>query len=219
MQWTREQILSYLETYKRASALELSGAINVTAANIRHHLHLLLEEELVQVVGKRPGKGPGRPQVLYGLTSLALEDNLQGLLRAILDHFQRTTDGAEESDRIYQNIARSLLGRPSMEDSTSPIDRFNAAVNHLNDLGYHASWEAHPAGPRIIFKHCPYRGLPRDYPGLCHMDEAMVSILTGAEMELAQKRSPSSPQTSPCIFSPPGGQKRRPPGDHIGTPG
>ncbi len=202
MQWTRDQILTYLKTYKTASAQELSGALNVTAANIRHHLQLLMEDGKVQERGKRRGKGPGRPQKLYGLTSRALEDNLQGLIRAVLDSVQKGTGDDKQRQEAYRHIARHLLGSREIK-TAPPIDRLNEAVEQLNQLHYHASWEAHPTGPRVLFKHCPYRSLPRDYPGLCDMDAFLVSELTGQSMRLTQQRTWNGSNQTGCVFSPP----------------
>jgi len=202
MQRTRNQILTYLKTYKSASAQELSGALSVTAANIRHHLHLLMDDGKVQSTGKRRGKGPGRPQILYGLTSRALEDNLQGFIRAVLETVEQSSADDTALREAYRQIAHHLLG--DRETKTAPpVDRLNEAVEQLNELHYHASWEAHPAGPRVLFKHCPYRSLPQEYPGLCSMDAFLVSELTGEAMELIQRRIWNGSDQTGCVFSPP----------------
>jgi len=200
MQRTRQQILHYLKTYKSASAHELSGAINVTAANIRHHLGLLQDAGLVQEVGKRGVKGPGRPQLLYGLTSRALEDNMAGLLGAILEGITSRQQSPDAEHDVYREIARTLIkGRGTYGQSA--IERLNQAVDILNYLHYHASWEAHPGGPQVILRHCPYQKLADHHPELCHVDKHLLTILTGREMVLEKKRSFTSSPPGPCIFA------------------
>ena len=45
MQITRRQIIDYLQTNRIATSIELSRALLVTAANIRHHIQLLEKTE------------------------------------------------------------------------------------------------------------------------------------------------------------------------------
>ena len=85
MQLTRQQIVDYLQTNRTATPIELSRALQVTAANIRHHLKQLTQNGLVEIVGTQPVRGRGRPMKLYSLTENALQHNLEGLASALLN--------------------------------------------------------------------------------------------------------------------------------------
>jgi predicted ArsR family transcriptional regulator len=50
---TRQRIIEHLQTKRHASAAELSLALQVTPANIRHHLAVLAGEQVVEVIGHR----------------------------------------------------------------------------------------------------------------------------------------------------------------------
>ena len=52
MQHTRQQVVDYLQNNRIASSIEISRALMVTAANIRHHLRILEDTGVVEVVGK-----------------------------------------------------------------------------------------------------------------------------------------------------------------------
>ena len=199
MQSTRAGILEYLKKYKTATALELGKALNFTAANIRHHLHILEEAGRVQVVGQRKPPAPGRPTDVYSLTSHTLGDNTTGLLLSVLKTWNQ--DPSAEDDRHLRLVAEQLAGN-LQGDTRSPVSLLNRAVQRLNQLQYQASWEAHPTGPRLILRHCPYLDLPRDYPQLCRLDCHLLSVLLDQEMELVEKRSPRKQIPNQCLFRP-----------------
>lgn len=198
MQTTRERMIAYLKKYKTASAGELGRALNFTAANIRHHLKILLEEGQVKRVEGREPQAVGRPSDYYTLTSQTLGENTSGLLIAVLESWQRTP---AEASRAIRWAAQALAGEPN-QGKLTPIGVLNQAVQRLNDLHYQASWEAHPTGPRVLIRHCPYLGLDEDYPELCTLDEHLLSQLCQQPMELVEKRQPHRKVPRRCIFRP-----------------
>ena len=63
-------------------------------------------------------------------------------------------------------LAKRLAGDSGF--SSQPIARrLNSSVEKLNQMNYHARWEAGPQGPRLIFGHCPYAALIGKHPELC----------------------------------------------------
>jgi len=56
MQLTRKQIIDFLNTNHTATAVELSRALNVTAANIRHHISELIQQEIIEEIGNLPAQ-------------------------------------------------------------------------------------------------------------------------------------------------------------------
>ena len=197
MQITRGKILDYLLHNPGTSAGELGRVLEMTPANIRYHLDILLENGEVQISGQRPAGGSGRPIYLYNLSSQTLGDNLLALLEAIFETLQEHTD----SEMILELIA-SNLAKNHMPEKTNPITRYNLAVEYLNRLNYHASWNARPEGPRVELRHCPYHDLALNHPLICQVDQIILSSLFQIPLKLAQKRTFGNNPFSPCIFNP-----------------
>jgi len=197
MQPTRQQILAYLNTHPGASAVEISRSLDLTPANIRYHLGLLIDSGWVQISGKRGPGGAGRPINLYNLTSLSLGTNVEILLAAILESL--TAKKSTNSD--LRSIAETLAAKTNLNQDNR-ILRFNQALEYLNQMNYHASWEAHPDGPQVIVRHCPYLDLANKSSLLCQFDNHLISILFDIPLELFRKRSFGKNPFSPCIFKP-----------------
>ena len=197
MQPTRQQILAYLYTHPGASAVEISRSLDLTPANIRYHLGLLIDSGWVQISGKRGTGGAGRPIKLYNLTSLSLGTNVEILLAAILESL--TAKKSTNSD--LRSIAETLAAKTNLNQDNR-ILRFNQALEYLNQMNYHASWEAHPDGPQVIVRHCPYLDLANKNSLLCQFDNHLISILFDTPLELFRKRSFGKNPFSPCIFKP-----------------
>lgn len=195
MQITRERILSYLEGHPPSSAGDIGRYLEMTTANIRYHLDILVEEGFVLVSGKRPSGGVGRPILLYTLTSFSLGDNLIPLLKAFLTG----KDDSENPDHFLTQIAENLI-RGKVGVKRIRVQRFNEAVEFLNTMHYHASWEARPLGPRVELRHCPYQDLAQTHPVLCQLDERLLFMLFGTELSLVEKRAFGKNPLSPCVF-------------------
>ncbi|MGB2965735.1 MAG: helix-turn-helix domain-containing protein [Anaerolineales bacterium] len=201
MQTTRQQILDYLKIHPGASAKDISRSLDQTTANIRYHLELLENSGLVQVSGKRVLGGAGRPILLFNLTSFSLGTNITPLLSMVLNVISDKPTAKDDFQVIADTIARNFD-----PDSKNRITRFNQAIEFLNQHKYHASWEAHPAGPQVLLRHCPYRDLALKHPELCLIDTNLISILFDIPLELTSKRTFDKNPFSPCIFKPNGSQ-------------
>ncbi len=194
MQSTRSRIIHFLRSNSAASAGDLARALDMTTANIRYHLKILLEEGHLQITGQRQAGGAGRPIFLYGLSPGFLGENLEILLGALLE----LVDGEDRSP--YQDTAQ-ILADHDYPHQTNRISRYNLAIERLNEFRYHASWQARPDGPQVELRHCPYRDLALTHPQICLIDQELVSRLFDIPMEMIQKRDFGQNPYSPCIFS------------------
>ena len=201
MQYTRQQILDYLKIHPGASARDISRSLDQTAANIRYHLGILENSGLVQVSGKRAPGGAGRPILLFNLTSESLGINITPLLSMILEVISAKSTAKNDIRTIAEKLAEKFN-----PDSKNKITRFNQAIEFLNGQKYHASWEAHPFGPKILLRHCPYQDLAQKHPELCLIDIHLITILFNTPLDLATKRTFNKNPFSPCIFKPKGSQ-------------
>ncbi|GAB4398394.1 MAG: hypothetical protein OHK0052_21440 [Anaerolineales bacterium] len=191
MQTTRQQILTYLQQHHTATAADLARVLHLTAANVRHHLGILLQEEQIRIIAARSRKGAGRPRQVYALNHPA--DNLQALLTALLNSLPPETLAP-----TLQQTAQTLLARAPATNPAAP--RLNQAIQRLNSLHYQARWEARPDSPRITLSHCPYAAILPQHPELCQMDAHLLTQLLNAPVEQTARLEPTPHGTQQCIF-------------------
>jgi predicted ArsR family transcriptional regulator len=189
MTTSRQKILSYLMKTRTASAREVARALKMSAATVRHHLRVLVSDGRLNVASVREREERGRPEKVFSLPRAALGDNLSALADALL------TD-AGTSVRM-DALAKQLAGESTL--ANHPIaKRLNLVVERLNQMNYHARWEAGPDGPRIILGHCPYAAIIEKHPELCRMDKAMLDEWMGRSA--AQLSKIEQDGSSVCVF-------------------
>jgi predicted ArsR family transcriptional regulator len=170
----RHKVLAYLHKTRAASAREISRAVRMSAANVRHHLRVLVSDGRLEVSSGGTGEKRGRPEKVYSLPRAVLGDNLSALSEALL---------AEAGSKVRMDVlAKRLVGASDL--TNQPVGkRLNLATEKLNQMNYHARWEAGSSGPRIIFGHCPYASIIARHPQLCVMDAALLEMLIGQSAE------------------------------------
>ena len=197
MQSTRQQILTHLENNHAASAMDISRALGMTTANVRHHLNVLQENGLVNVAGEIPGQGRGRPTLLYMATAQAQSNNLAGLAAVMISEF--VTKSKQNLNKRLQKMAKAL--NTGIAKNGSITQRLYAATRHLNTMHYHSHWEAHADGPQVIFGQCPYAAIIEDHPELCTMDAFVLEDILGAEVEQTAKIEYQPNGQTHCVFA------------------
>lgn len=190
---TRDQILTYLARHQTASAAQISHALQLSAADIRHHLAGLARAGMVQRAGTTSTGERGRPRQLYRLTPQARQHNLVGLAHSLLNHLL-AAGNVQELDQLAKRLANF---DPS---ATSQAQRLVQAIKRLNELEYEARWEAHAGAPVILFGNCPYAPLIDQHPELCQMDAALIAHLSGLNADQTAKLKPNSLGALQCMF-------------------
>lgn len=210
MTTSRKQILDYLDNKPLTTTAELSRALKMTPANVRHHLRVLIEEGAVEVAERGPSNGRGRPIFLYSRTQQSQSHNLDGLAHATLKT-QLSDRSDEERSRALQQIASYMAqaeDRPPASQQAhqqasllvSLTHRLNHAVQRLNEMGYSARWEAHSQAPRLRLGHCPYLAILPEHPELCQMDAYLLEDLLGVPATQTKKRAQDSRGARYCLF-------------------
>jgi predicted ArsR family transcriptional regulator len=166
----RQKVLAYFMKTRTASAREISRALKMSTATVRHHLRVMVADGRLAMSFVRPGEGRGRPEKIYSLPPTALGDNLSVLGDALL---------AEAGTSIRMETLAKRLAEDSNFTGQPIAKRLNLTVEKLNTMNYHARWEAGPQGPRLIFSHCPYAAIIEKHPELCRMDVGLLSELMG----------------------------------------
>ena len=178
MTTARQKVLAYLMKTRTASAREISRALKMSAPTVRHHLRVLVSDGRLEMTSVRGRDGRGRPEKVYSIPRAALGDNLSVLSDALWTE-------AGVSVRV-EALAKRLVGESNIK-SQPVAKRLNLLVEKINQMKYHARWEAGQHGPRILFVHCPYAAIIVKHPELCQMDATLLKELYGDDMEQIAK--------------------------------
>jgi predicted ArsR family transcriptional regulator len=191
---SRLRILDHLRKHHTASALELSRALVMTRANARHHLIVLEENDLVQVIGQRT-EGRGRPANLYALSRHVLGDGLDRLSSLLLDEWLGSQSGIRR-DAVMRTLARRLG-----QQVAGPLTvRLTETIKNLNQMHYQSRWEAGAAGAHVIMGHCPYAAIIENHPELCRMDAFVLEESLGLSAEQIAKLERPGQGMPQCVF-------------------
>ena len=190
MTTARQKVLAYLMKMRTTSAREISRALKMSAPTVRHHLRVLVSDGRLDVTSVRKREGRGRPEKVYSIPRVALGDNLSALSDAVL-----TEAGLSIS---VEALAKRLVGESNIK-SQPVAKRLNLLIEKLNQMNYHARWEAGPQGPRVIFGHCPYAAIIGKHSELCSMDEELLKELMGQSAEQLTKIGRDKSLT--CVFA------------------
>lgn len=196
---TRMRILDYLRKQQTASAVELSLAMALTGANIRHHLAVLEADDLVEVIGKRREGRRGRPVNLYSLSRRVLGDGLDALSDAMLTQWLGgRTQGRRR--QALRSVANHLSTASPAALNLSLTQRLAATINRLNQLHYQARWEAAASGPLLVLGQCPYAAIIDAHPELCILDEYLLESCLKSNVRQTAKRLPGRSGLPLCVF-------------------
>lgn len=196
---SRKRVLLFLERSQSATAAEVARALNITAANARHHLSQLVADGLVRESGQRQPSGRGRPVRVYRLATGAGGENAARVLAASLEFLEERL--GESARAEWADFAAGRLAGPGVLPRSAHITRrLASAIDRLATLKYHARWEAHATGPRIILGECPYARIIDAHPELCRMDAALLTRLTGQPVTQAAKLEPNERGLPYCLF-------------------
>jgi predicted ArsR family transcriptional regulator len=189
MMTARHKVLAYLNKAQTASAREISRALKMSAANVRHHLRVLVSDGRLEATSVRGRDGRGRPEKLYSLPQAVLGDNLPALAGALI-----TEAGSAVK---LGSLAKRLAGDPN--NSGQPLARrLSLTIEKLNQMNYHAHWEAGSVGPRLILGHCPYAAILQKHPELCQMDSALLHEMMGESADQISRIGQDG--SSVCVF-------------------
>ena len=170
MMTARQKVLAYLNKTRITSVREISRALKMPAANVRHHLRVLVSDGRLEASTVGMGGKKGRPEKVYSLPRRVLGDNLSALSEALL---------TEAGSKVRMEVlARHIAGEADFANQPL-VKRLNLVIDKLNQMNYHARWEAGAEGPRVIFGHCPYAAIIEKHPELCVMDVALLEQLMG----------------------------------------
>jgi predicted ArsR family transcriptional regulator len=213
---SRQRVLDYIRLHRYVTAAEISRALSMTPANARHHLAVLADQGVIEVVGDRPTGGKGRPAQVYCPTSQST-GSLEELTSAALDLLVceslardsdialrflalRLAEGENEESENRSSLEKTGGARGGSIAKPHLTQRLYEAVSRLMDLGYAARWEARSDGPRVILGSCPYARILAHHPQLCQMDEYLLETLLEAPAKQVAKLARDTRGAPFCMF-------------------
>ena len=207
MKTVRLRVLEFIRSHKLITTTDISRGLKMTPANARHHLKILMSQELVEIIGKRQSAGKGRPSLTYGISKHALGHNLDQLASALLLEINKSNPYLDR-DSTLQAVAKQMLdpirgqehGSADVYEQIHLTKRLVNTVTRLNDLHYNARWEAHAHSPHIFLGNCPYISILPQHPELCMIDKYLIENLVISPVELIAKRTPDERGVPFCLF-------------------
>lgn len=199
MHKTRQKILDYLDRHRQANALDLSRALGLTPANIRHHLKELVERGLIQRVGTGKTGGRGRPAHIYRVTYHNAPEALMRLVELLWTELISNVPARQHNARLLQ-LAASLTANTPASQGSLP-QRLVQTIQKLQSLGFQAHWEAHAEAPIIVLDRCPFSDLQPRCPEICRLDALVLSQILGASVEQLSVRQWGERGPTGCTFS------------------
>ena len=182
----RQSILEILKRDGYATVAELAEKLEMAPVSVRHHIDLLIGDNLVCTPRVRRGAGAGRPKRVYTLTPEAdayfpknyrqlADDSLRALKRAL---------STEQLLAVMSELAsRTAAQAPAELRSLPPDQRVEAMTRFLSDQGYMAECEIDGDTALLHTCNCPYVELATPHRELCHMDLCLMNELSGLELQ------------------------------------
>jgi predicted ArsR family transcriptional regulator len=178
----RQKILEYLKRHGQATVTELAEHLDMAPVSVRHHLDLLIGDNLVEASRVRRKSGAGRPKRLYTLTGQAdalFPNNYQQLADESLAVLKRLLT-PDQFAQVMTELAEKTADRAPVElETLPPEERLQTAIRFLNEEGYMAFCECGSDETILHTCHCPYRELVAEHPEICQIDQILIRRLTG----------------------------------------
>ncbi len=180
MQSVRRRITEILKENGSATVAELAFELRMAQVSVRHHLDILVGEDLVELSGVRRRDGAGRPSQVYALTPNALalfpQRNAQ-LAASVLTELKAVLPPEEVAHILLRVAERTADEAPKPMENQTLEERLDQVADFLTQKGYSARWENCDGHFELHACNCPYSGVAEEHPELCMMDHAMITRL------------------------------------------
>ncbi len=180
MQPIRHRIIEILKENGTATVAELATELGMAQVSVRHHLDILIGEDLVTASGVRRRNGAGRPSQIYALAPGASKLFPQAH-EALAGEMLREIKGMlspEEIKNMFRRLAERAAREAPVGRADQPLEeRLDQVAGFLSEKGYTARWEVHDGQYELTTCNCPYAGVAERHPEVCEMDHALVQFL------------------------------------------
>lgn len=180
MQPIRHRIIEILKENGTATVAELAIELGMAQVSVRHHLDILIGEDLVTASGVRRRNGAGRPSQIYSLApgaSKLFPQAHEALAGEMLREIKAMLP-PEEVKGMFRRLAQRTAREAPEPRADQPLEeRLDQVATFLSEKGYTARWEQHEGQYELYTCNCPYAGVADRHPEVCEMDHALVQYL------------------------------------------
>jgi predicted ArsR family transcriptional regulator len=176
-----------LEHLKRAGATTipaLAGELSLNVETVRHHLRALEEHGYVERRGTRRPR-PGRPEVVYALTSQAerLFPSREGeMLRGLAEYLQETGNASLIEEFFERWISARRPAALARVEGLRGEAKLREVAAILAELGFMASADPAGDGGELHLCNCPLRDLVQVSTVPCRMEVSFIRELLGEQL-------------------------------------
>ena len=181
---SRRAILSTLKQSGGATVPVLARVVGLNIETVREHLRALLSQGLVERRGTQ-SDGPGRPTVLYGLTTDAdaLFPRREGeVLQELATFLDATGRGNVLNEFFNDYVWRLRVEALKRVEGLEGRERLEEAARILSEQGFMAVVEEGAEGPELRLCHCPLRELVAVSKVPCRAEEDFLGDLVGRKL-------------------------------------
>jgi predicted ArsR family transcriptional regulator len=186
----RRRITEILKENGSATVAELADDLGMAQVSVRHHLDILIGEDLVETAGVRRRDGAGRPSQVYGLTPQAIKlfpQRHDVIAEGMLTEFKSVLP-ADEVRGVFLRLAeKTAREAPVRRHDQRLEDRLNEVAHFLTEKGYDAHWELRDGTYEVYACNCPYFGVSDRHPELCGMDQSLMEHLMPGAVRLESR--------------------------------
>jgi predicted ArsR family transcriptional regulator len=187
VQTVRRRITEILKENGSATVAQLADILAMAQVSVRHHLDILVGEDLVELAGVRRRNGAGRPSQVYVLTPNAaalFPQRHAALANDVLAEMQASLPSAEFRG-ILQRVAKKTAQEAPQAGLDESIEvRLGKIADFMTEKGYSARWGLQDDHYELHACNCPFAGVSDQHPELCAMDQAMIrELLPSAERQ------------------------------------
>jgi predicted ArsR family transcriptional regulator len=181
---SRRSILAALKRSGGATVPVLADVVGLNIETVRAHLKALVSQGLVARRGTRTS-GPGRPEVMYGLTADA-ESLFPRREAELLRDLASYLEDAGRSDVLEGFFDSWIEGRRAESlrrvEGLEGLARLREAARILTEQGFMATVEEEAGEPRLRLCHCPLRELVEVSTVPCRAEVRFVRELVGERL-------------------------------------
>ncbi len=181
-QW---KILEHIKRHGYSTVPELSEVVDLNIETVRSHLRDLDGGGLVERAGRRPD-GPGRPEILYRLTTAAhaLFPSQDGeLLQELVEYLERSGQPELVRDFLQERMEARRAECQARVEGLEGTERLEEVARILSEEGFMAEVRSNRPGQSTLrLCHCPMRKLVDVTTAPCQAEVSFIQDLLGEEV-------------------------------------
>ncbi len=171
-----------------STAAALAERLELTAAAVRRHLDLLLEEGIVESREERVygSRRRGRPARVFCLTDTGRDglDHQYDALAVDALRFLSETGGEEAVTAFARRRMESLEGEFDELAAARPeLSPAQVLAEVLSQRGFAAAVRQLPMAEQLCQQHCPVAHVAAEFPQLCEAETEVIGQILGRHVQ------------------------------------